>query len=193
MDIAEAALTTARRQQTHAGSDQIQLVGFALDRRARNSAGRHTHDQILAVAAVLTRAAAVAAAAGLKFALIAKWQQSIEMLIGQEIDMPATAAIAAVGATARYVRFATKARRTVTAVTSLNYNLSTIKKFTSHKSFSSSRYALHNKAPAKERTRPRWHISRYSKPQQTGVASDGGKRRSAKQPTKNDSSGSTKR
>src|SRR6266508_2599795 len=153
MDIAEAALTTARRQQTHAGSDQIQLVGFALDRRARNSAGRHTHDQILAVAA----------------------------------------AIAAVGATARYVRFATKARRTVTAVTSLNHNLSTIKKFTNHKSFSSSRYALHNKAPAKERTRPRWHISRYSKPQQTGVASDGGKRRSAKQPTKNDSSGSTKR
>src|SRR5262249_31880093 len=38
---------------------------------------------------------------------------------------------------------------------------------------------IHTKAPAKERTRPRWHISRYSKPQQIVAASDGGGRRSA--------------
>jgi hypothetical protein len=54
------------------------------------------------------------------------------MLIGQDIDMPATAAIAAVGATAGHVSFAPKARRTIAAVTGLNDDLCTIKKFTSH-------------------------------------------------------------
>jgi hypothetical protein len=64
------------------------------------------------------------------------------MLIGEDIDMPATATITAVGATARHVCFAPKARRTITAVTSLNRDLRTIEKFTSHRSFSSSSYAL---------------------------------------------------
>ena len=50
--------------------------------------------------------------------------------------MPATSAIAAIGATARHVRFATKARRTITAVTGLNRDLSTIKKFPSHNLYS---------------------------------------------------------
>jgi hypothetical protein len=81
---------------------------------------------------VLARAATVAAAAGLKFALIAKRQQSIEMLIGQDIDMPTTAAIAAVGATARHVRFTPKARRTIAAIAGLHRDLRPIKKFTSH-------------------------------------------------------------
>ena len=132
MDIAEAAFATTRGQQTHAGSSQIQLVVFALDRDARNCAGRHAYNQIAAITAVLARAATVAATAGLKFALIAKWQQGIEMLIGQDIDMTATAAIAAVGATARHVCLASKARRTIATVTGLNRDLRTIKKFTSH-------------------------------------------------------------
>ena len=45
------------------------------------------------------------------------------MLIGQKIDMPATAAIAAVGATARHMRFAPKARRTIAAIAGLNRDL----------------------------------------------------------------------
>ena len=110
MDIAEATFATARSQQTHARGCQIQLVVLALDCDARNRAGRHAYHQIATIAAMLARAAAIAATTGFKFALVAKWQQRIEMLIGQNIDMPATTAIAAVGATARHMCFAPEAR-----------------------------------------------------------------------------------
>jgi hypothetical protein len=132
MDMSETAFTTARRQQTHAGSGQIHLIVFALDCDSRNRARWHAHNQILAIAAMLARAATIAATASFKLALIAKWQQRIEMLIGENIDMPTTAAIAAIGTTARHVCFAPKARRTITTITGLNRYLRTIEKFTSH-------------------------------------------------------------
>ena len=58
------------------------------------------------------------------------------MLIGQEIDMPAAPAIAAVRAAARHVRLAAKARRAIAAVAGLHQDLRAIVKFTSHRSYS---------------------------------------------------------
>src|SRR5947209_3238056 len=129
MDIAKAAFAAARGEQAHARRRQIDLIFLALDRHPRDRTRRHAHDQILAIAAVLTRAAAIAATAGLKFALIAKRQQRIEMLIGQQVDMPATATIATIGATARHMRLTPKSSRTIAAITGLNRDLRPIKKF----------------------------------------------------------------
>ena len=100
MLVAAAAASTAGNDRALASSRQLgdDITGR---RVANDGAGRDAQLDAGAVSAVLLVLGAVATAFGAKLALEAQFAQAVHRLIGDEHDVTAAAAIAAVRAAAR--------------------------------------------------------------------------------------------
>src|SRR5262245_29387751 len=81
---------------------------------------------------MFARPAAVAAALGLETGPLAEGQQRVEMWVGDQIDVAAASAVAAIGPAAWDVRLTAECRRAIAAVAGLEEYSSAIVEFTSH-------------------------------------------------------------
>ena len=101
--------------------DEIGGVGHILDelvrfRVAHDGAARHADREILALLAELARALTVHAVVGDVFALVAKVHQRGHVVVDNEDDVAAVAAVAAVGAARGDVLFAVERHRAIAAL-----------------------------------------------------------------------------
>src|SRR5690606_26731206 len=113
--VAQAALAAARDQQALAVAGEVadHLVGVDVD---HHRAYRDGDDLVLAALAVHLAAHAVLAALGLELALVAEVDQGVEVLVGQQPDVAALAAVAAVRPAQRDELLAPEAHAAVAAV-----------------------------------------------------------------------------
>ena len=114
MRVAPAALAAA-------AEDERLGVGHILDdlvrfRVAHDGAARHADREILALLAELARALTVHAVVGDVFALVAKVHQRGHVVVDNEDDVAAVAAVAAVGAARGDVLFAVERHRAIAAL-----------------------------------------------------------------------------
>jgi hypothetical protein len=73
------------------------------------------NNQVLSIAAVAVRAAAMPAAPGFPELAMSQCRQAIDSIFGNDHDVPAVTAVAAIGAASGHVRFAAKAGAAIPA------------------------------------------------------------------------------
>ena len=110
--VAASAGPATRQRDLLPRPDEVEGAPVpALDLRPR----RHRHDQRVAVGPVLQRAQAVPAAIGAVMATPAEGLQVAQRVVAAQDHVAAAAAIAAVGATLRYMGLAPEGQRTIAA------------------------------------------------------------------------------
>ena len=110
--VAAAARAGAGHDRALAGDDEV--VARAVEPGGLRP-GRHPHDEVLPVGAVAQRALAVAPALRLVVGAALEGLQVAQRVVAEQDDVPAAAAVAAVGAAARDVRLAPEGEAAVPA------------------------------------------------------------------------------
>ena len=130
MRVAPAALAaTAENERLGIGHILDDLVRF---RVAHDGAARHADREILALLAELARALTVHAGLGDVFALVAEVHQCRHVVVDDEDNVAAVAAVTAVGAACGDIFFAVERHRTVAALTGAAENARLINKRCCH-------------------------------------------------------------